>query len=141
MCPFLKQQPGRRSLEQGRTSHLCYSSHMHQAGHSTIRPSHSPCSPGLSSVIGMKGNGPERRGKETFLHTYLLMPARSRTQKHPDVCAHTHTQTHAQTRDLLQKQHWFNRKTSKAEHISNEASQRMKGYSNSNSFVSLRECT
>lgn len=74
---------------------------MHHARRSFIYiPAISPSfSPGLSSVIGMKGNGPERGRKETFLHSYLLTPtvggANSHTGSHRGipVCAHTHTQT------------------------------------------------
>lgn len=82
-------------LQQGGPSHLCHSFHMHQAGCSHQGPLvllPPPCSPGLSSVIGMKGNGPERRGKETFLHTYLLTPtvsaANSNTESGASLCMH-----------------------------------------------------
>lgn len=90
---------------------------MHHAGHRIIHSSSptgpSSSSPGLSAVIGMKGNGPERGRKETFLHFYLLTPTVSGAnaahaptpgRTHPHACMHarTHKHTHARVVYLLQ---------------------------------------
>lgn len=118
-------------------------SHIHR------RPHDSPLSssPGLLSVIGMKGNGPERGRKETFLHSYLftltVSGAVSHTHTHSEASLCLRTSTHTQTVDLLQDDGRNNIglivKHIKGKHILHEASQRMKECSNSNSFVSLRE--
>lgn len=71
-----------------------------------LHPPPPPPPPLGSPVIGMKGNGPERGRKETFLHSYLLTPtvsgANSRTHSEASLCMYAHTHTHTQAVYLLQ---------------------------------------
>lgn len=119
--------------------HHAGQSHIHL--HSPPAPPSGTFSPGFSSVIVMKGNGPEKGRKETFL---LITPtvgganslARSEASGAP---------THVPTVYLLQDDGRNNIglivKHQRKKHISCEASGRMRERSNSNSFVSLREYT
>lgn len=123
---------------------------MHHAGQVIQTPAAATppsTSPGLACVIGMKGNGPERGRKETFLHSYLLTPTVSgaisctHTVRGILMSAHTHTQTVYLLQDDGRNNIGLIVKHIKEKHILHEASQRMKESSNSNSFVSLREYT
>lgn len=85
----------------------------------------------------------ERRLSSTLISSHYQSAEQSPTlaQSHPHVCTHAQTHTVSLLQDDGRNNIGLIVKHIKGKHILHEATWRMKEYSNSNSFVSLREYT